>query len=153
MIPRARPVAIASVGAAVLCACAHPDHPELQTSSGGEAQPCMVDLATGGAEAQAATYEWRMVPGVAAELDVDLGADGWMGAAFHSSGVALDWDIHTHEGDDVVVLDSGHDVSGFAELTAPHPGLYSFFWRNPGPADATLCVELSLTGDAALHPS
>lgn len=134
-------------------ACAQPDHPEIETSSGGGEAPCVVEAsASTGADAIAGTWEWRMAPGVATELDIDLGADGWMGATFESPGAPLQWDIHSHAGDEVIVHDSGEDVSGFADLVAPAPGIYSFYWRNPGPSDATLCVELQLSGEATLHP-
>jgi hypothetical protein len=134
-------------------ACAQPDHPEIATSSGGDDAPCVVEgSASTGDDAIAGTWEWRMAPGAAAEIDVDLGADGFMAASFESPGAPLQWDIHSHAGDEVIVHDSGEDVSGFADLVAPAPGIYSFYWRNPGPSDATLCVELQLSGEAALHP-
>jgi hypothetical protein len=134
-------------------ACAHPDHAEIETSSGGGDAPCVLESAAStGDEAIAGTWQWRMAPGVATEIDVDLGTGGFMAATFESPGAPLQWDIHSHEGDDVIVHDGGEDVSGFADFVAPAPGIYSFYFRNPGPSDATLCVELQLAGEAALHP-
>lgn len=140
---------------ALAMGCEHPHHEGPVTSTGGGEPACQVELEGGGSGdviAIDATYVWTMVPGVAAEIDVDLGTNGWMGAAFEAPGTPLDWDIHSHERGEVVVHASGRDVAGLAELTAPAPGLYSFYWRNPGPSDATLCVEVMLEGDASLHP-
>jgi hypothetical protein len=134
--------------------CEHPPHAGPVTSTGGGEPACEVgrEGATSGAAMEIdATYAWTMVPGVAVEIDVDLGANGSMAAAFEAPGTPLDWDIHGHERGGVVVYASGRDIAEVVQLTAPAPGLFSFHWRNPGPADATLCVEVMLEGDASLH--
>ena len=145
-----RPLAI---GALLAVACTHDrDHEGPVTSTGGEGMPCAIEDASTGSEALDGVFEWTLAPGVVAEINVDLGDDGFMHADFDAAGIALDWDIHTHDGEQVVVLDSGKGVAGAAELHAPAAGLYSFYWRNGGSIDATLCVELTLDGTAALHP-
>lgn len=155
-----RELPLLAVAALAVVACEHPEHPHPETSSGGGEQPCMVAAeseSSGVAESSAmgdavGTYLWHMVPGVGVEIDIDLGTDGWMGAAFEAPGTPLDWDIHSHEGDEVIIHDSGYSVAAFAQLTSPGPGIYSFYWRNTGTSDASLCVELSLSGEAGIHP-
>lgn len=56
----------------------------------------------------------------------------------------LAWDVHTHEGEEVVILANGTHAETRGAFTPPSAGVYSLFLQNmpgQGPVDVTFRIE------------
>ncbi len=95
-------------------------------------------------------FEWTLLPGQFAEINLELGDGVTTTASFTAEG-ALAWNVHSHPGDTPVIHAEGTDARGAPAFTAEKAGLYSYLWANRGDAALKLVVELRIGGTGRVH--
>ncbi|MFN7132698.1 MAG: hypothetical protein ACK4N5_11495 [Myxococcales bacterium] len=88
---------------------------------------------------------WSLAPGVTAEVNLLMDPDTSAEARFQASGV-LAWDVHRHEGREVIVEQQGASDAGTLVLSTATGGKLSFAWRNGSAEPITLEVRVSGQG-------
>ena len=79
-----------------------------------------------------------------------VGPGGAARAHFEADG-DVQWDMHTHAGQDIRVLSQGIGRAGDIPFDSPAGGLYSFAWYNRASAPIAVDVQITVTGDVAFH--
>ena len=91
---------------------------------------------------------YRLVPGLAAEVDFEMKQDAAVTAEFRASG-PLVMDSHHHPTrDETIIYGTGHGAAGRLHFTAPFDGVFSFLWAPAGAPSEPVDVYLLLRGDA-----
>lgn len=110
---------------------------------------------TGAGKHSSAAPPWQRTFEVAAqgvvELNVELSAGAAMTAEFSTNGEPLEWNAHSHPGDEVVMHAQGTDAAAQPRLVAEEAGIHSFLWKNGGERPVRLTVTLRIEGEGSLH--
>lgn len=101
------------------------------------------------------TRTWTVAPEGIAEINLELAAGEAMTARFSTDGGTLKWNVHSHEGKDVVFHAQGNDASGQLRHVATQTGMYSFLWKNEGtkPVELTVVLEDGAGKVHSTHPT
>jgi hypothetical protein len=84
------------------------------------------------------------------ELNVDLPASSRAVAAF-TAGAPVAWNVHSHPGGQIVVLQQGEDATGTIDVAPPdRGGAYSLLWENQGAAAIDIDLHVDLSGGASV---
>lgn len=150
---RARGVAVIVVLAAACVACGPRPRPRAQAPPGPAPTPPLLRVEVA-APAVADTSpilgfrSYRLVPGLAAEVDFAMEPGAAVTAEFRASG-PLVMDSHHHPTrDEVVIYGTGQGNAGRLHFTAPFAGVFSFLWAPSGGASEEVDVYLVLRGEA-----
>ena len=82
--------------------------------------------------------------GTFVEADFDATTGDVIEADYDTGGVALNWNVHTHRGDQEERYTSGTSDAHVIEFTAPESLRYSFYWENLTETDAIMLVTLRI---------
>jgi len=97
-----------------------------------------------------------LAPGEFAEVNLEMAAGAATDAAFRATGGALEWNVHSHDGDQVATHAEGTGADGTVRFMAPRAGGYSYLWKNSGSAPVRLTVRLASQGAVhvrSIHPA
>ena len=97
-----------------------------------------------------------LAPGEFAEVNLEMAAGAATDAAFRATGGALEWNVHSHDGDEVATHAEGAGADGTVRFMAPRAGGYSYLWKNSGSAPVRLTVRLASQGAVhvrSIHPA
>ncbi|MCY0986967.1 hypothetical protein OV203_07530 [Nannocystis sp. ILAH1] len=92
-----------------------------------------------------------LAPGKFAEINLDMGEGSSTEVTFEATGGPLEWNVHSHDGDNVVIHAEGAGTDGKVRFAAPRAGLYSYLWKNAGAAPVRLTTRLAATGQVRVH--
>ena len=92
-----------------------------------------------------------LAPGKFAEINLDMGEGSSAEVTFEATGGALAWNVHSHDGDNVVIHAEGTGAAGKVRFAAPRAGLYSYLWKNAGAASIRLTAHLASNGQVRVH--
>lgn len=91
--------------------------------------------------------EHTVDPGGFVEVNLAMNASAEVSASFEAD-APLAWDVHSHDGQRVLVHDNGTAANGTINLQAPEEGVYSLLWENR--RDAATTVSVTVRGSATL---
>lgn len=92
-----------------------------------------------------------VAPGKFAEINLDMAEGSTAVVSFQSTGGALEWNVHSHEGDKAVIHAEGTGETGELRFAAPKAGPFSYLWKNVGAAPVRLTARLSAQGSVRVH--
>jgi len=92
-----------------------------------------------------------VAPGKFAEINLEMAEGSTAVITFQSAGGALEWDVHSHEGDRVVTHAEGAGESGELRFAAPRAGPFSYLWKNAGAVPVRLTARLTTQGSVRVH--
>ncbi|MFY0535642.1 hypothetical protein [Nannocystis pusilla] len=92
-----------------------------------------------------------LAPGKFAEINLDMGDGSSTEVTFETTGGPLEWNVHSHDGDNVVIHAEGTGTAGKVRFAAPRAGLYSYLWKNAGAAPVRLTTRLASTAQVRVH--
>ena len=92
-----------------------------------------------------------LAPGKFAEINLDMGEGSSTEVTFAATGGSLEWNVHSHDGDHVVIHAEGSGTAGKVRFAAPRAGLYSYLWKNAGTASIRLTTHLASNGQVRVH--
>lgn len=95
--------------------------------------------------------EVTLEPGKFAEINLEMGEGAAIEVHYDGAGGSLEWNVHSHKGDEVVVHNEGTGTEGSVKFAAPHPGLYSYLWKNVGSTPVRLTTRLTPSGSVRIH--
>lgn len=90
-------------------------------------------------------------PGKFAEINLEMPEGSSTEVEFHATGGPLEWNVHSHEGDNAVIHAEGAAVEGKVRFAAPRAGLFSYLWKNAGAAPVRLTARLATNGGVRVH--
>lgn len=97
-----------------------------------------------------------LAPGEFAEINVEMGGSSAADVVFQAAGGPLEWNVHSHNGEQVVIHAEGEGREGTLRFAAPGAGQYSYLWKNSGPASVRLTARLTAQGAVrvqSVHPA
>lgn len=95
--------------------------------------------------------EVTLEPGKFAEINLEIGEGGTTEVTYAGAGGPLEWNIHSHDGDNVVIHSEGTGTEGTLKFAAPRAGLYSYLWKNAGSAPVRLTTRFTSNGTVRIH--
>lgn len=95
--------------------------------------------------------EVLLEPGKFAEINLEMGEGATIEVEYTGAGGALEWNVHSHDGDNVVIHAEGVGSEGKLPFSAPHAGLYSYLWKNASSTPVRLTTRLNSTGTVRVH--
>lgn len=90
-------------------------------------------------------------PGKFAEINLEMPEGSSTEVEFHAMGGALEWNVHSHDGDNVVIHAEGAAAAGKVRFAAPRAGLFSYLWKNAGASPVRLTARLTANGAVRVH--
>lgn len=90
-------------------------------------------------------------PGKFAEINFEMAEGSAADVAFEAAGGSLQWNVHSHDGDKVVIHVEGTASEGTVRFAAPGAGPYSYLWQNSGSAPVRLTARLTARGTVRVH--
>ncbi|MDC0675414.1 hypothetical protein [Nannocystis radixulma] len=90
-------------------------------------------------------------PGKFAEINLKMAEGTSTEVTFTATGGPLEWNVHSHEGDTVVIHSQGTGTDGKVRFVAPRAGLYSYLWTNASAAPIRLTADLKANGQVRVH--
>ncbi len=92
-----------------------------------------------------------VAPGKFAEINLEMGESSTALISFRSEGGAVEWNVHSHDGDKLVIHAEGAGETGELRFAAPRAGPFSYLWKNTGVATVRLTAHLSAEGSVHVH--
>lgn len=89
-------------------------------------------------------------PGKFAEINLEMPEGSSTEVEFHATGV-LEWNVHSHDGDNVVIHSEGAAAEGKVRFAAARAGLFSYLWKNAGTSPVRLTARLTANGAVRVH--
>ena len=90
-------------------------------------------------------------PGKFAEINLEMAEGSATDIAFQAAGGPLKWNVHSHDGDKVVIHAEGVGAEGSVRFVAPRAGPYSYLWKNVGTTSVRLTARLTAQGMVRVH--
>jgi hypothetical protein len=90
-------------------------------------------------------------PGKIAEINLEMSKGAIAEIEFVGVGGPLEWNVHSHDGDNVVIHAEGTGADGKVKFAAPRAGGFSYLWKNAGATVVRLTTRLSSTGTVRVH--
>lgn len=90
-------------------------------------------------------------PGKFAEINLEMAEGSATDIAFQATGGPLEWNVHSHDGDKVVIHAEGVGAEGSVRFAAPRSGPYSYLWKNVGTTSVRLTARLTSQGVVRVH--
>ena len=97
-----------------------------------------------------------LAAGEFAEINVEMGGSSAADVALQATGGPLEWNVHSHDGDKVLIHAEGKGSEGTLHFAAPAAGPYSYLWKNSGTAPVRLTARLTAHGAIrvqSVHPA
>ena len=92
-----------------------------------------------------------VAPGKFAEINLEMAEGSTAVITFQAAGGALEWNVHSHDGDKVVTHAEGAGESGELRFAAPRAGPFSYLWQNAGADPVRLTARLTAQGSVRVH--
>ena len=97
-----------------------------------------------------------LAAGKFAEINFEMGGSSAADVVFQAAGGPLEWNVHSHNGDKVVIHAEGKGAEGTVHFAAPGAGQYSYLWKNSGTVPVRLSARLMAQGTVrvqSVHPA
>jgi len=102
----------------------------------------MIDAGPGADVEQAFTLR----PNDFVEAWVSMAAGTSLVVEFEAFGGSLEWDLHSHSGDDVTQHDVGVDSSREVQFVSPFAGDFFFLFENTAGSDVAVSARIQVAG-------
>lgn len=86
-----------------------------------------------------------------AEINLEMASGSSTEVTFEAAGGLLEWNVHSHDGDEVVIHAEGSGTDGKIRFAAPHAGMFSYLWKNAGTAPVRLTTRIASNGSVRVH--
>ena len=107
--------------------------------------------ASGSDETRTALDDVLLEPGKFAEINLEMADGSATDIVFQAAGGPLEWNVHSHDGDKVVIHAEGVGAEGSVRFAAPRAGPFSYLWKNAGTTSVRLTVRLTSKGGVRVH--
>lgn len=97
-----------------------------------------------------------LAAGEFAEINFEMGGNSAIDVVFQAAGGPVEWNVHSHNGDKVVIHAEGKGAEGTVHFAAPGGGHYSYLWKNSSTLPVRLTARLTAQGVVrvqSVHPA
>ena len=93
----------------------------------------------------------ELAPGELVEIQLAVTGDAELALRVTGDGRPVYWDLHRHDGDEVIIVDQGQGPAVDASIAVGQTDRYWFMVANQSGAPTTVDIEVDLSGAAAVE--